>query len=119
MNKVIVTNAVLAGFNKRISHIVTANKGIYSLSMVMHVLAICLLCYMSSWQLVSVTGSVLFHLGMAWIDAVIVASMLGFIYLPIILIWAFSRANVLITWINTAIFAGGSVLAAWLAGAWV
>jgi hypothetical protein len=115
----VVKGSVLTDLNNRVNHTMAVYKWLYSISMVVHSIVICLLCYISSSQLVNITGAVLFHLGMTWTDAVVVASMTGFIYLPVILMWAFSRGNTLLTWVNVICFTGITFVAAWLTGALV
>lgn len=94
-----------------------ANRWLFTTGMVAHSIAICLLCYLSSTQLVNITGALLYHMGMAWSDAVVVTSMLGFIYLMLILLWAFSRNGVLRTLLNVSSLTGFSLFMAWIIGA--
>ncbi|MCB2383314.1 hypothetical protein KV201_14140 [Shewanella sp. SR1] len=93
------------------------SKWLFTTGMVAHSIAICLLCYLSSGQLVNTTGALLYHMGMPWTDAVVVTSMLGFIYLVLILLWAFSRNGVLRTWLNVSSLMGFSIFMAWIIGA--
>tara|TARA_R110002033_G_scaffold122627_1_gene165217 strand:- start:7053 stop:7400 length:348 start_codon:yes stop_codon:yes gene_type:complete len=93
------------------------NKWLFTTGMAAHSIAICLLCYLSSAQLVNTTGALLYHMGMQWTDAVVVTSMLGFIYLVLILLWAFSRNGVPQTWLNVTSLTGLSIFMAWIAGA--
>lgn len=93
------------------------SKWLFTTGMVAHSIAICLLCYLSSGQLVNTTGALLYHMGMQWTDAVVVTSMLGFIYLVLILLWAFSRNGVLRTWLNVSSLTGFSIFMAWIIGA--
>ncbi|MFT3757598.1 hypothetical protein [Thauera sp.] len=85
-------------------------------AMTAHAVAICLLAYVASARLADLTGVLLHRLGMAWTDAVLNASMLGFLYLLIILLWAFSRRSVLRTWLGAGGLAAAAVLAAWMLG---
>jgi len=82
--------------------------------MTVHAVALCLLCYVASARLVDVTGVLLSHAGMGWIDAVFVASMIGFLYLMVILLWAFSRRGVVRAWLNVGMLTALAVCAAWL-----
>jgi len=82
--------------------------------MTVHAAALCLLCYVASARLVDVTGALLSRAGMGWIDAVFVASMVGFLYLLVILLWAFSRRGVVCAWINVGTLTALAVCAAWL-----
>jgi len=80
----------------------------------LHVVALCLLCYVASSYLVDVTGVLLSRLGMNWIDAVFVASMMGFLYGLVILLWAFSRRGVGRAWLNLGILTALAIGAACL-----
>ncbi|MFT3720535.1 hypothetical protein [Pseudorhodoferax sp.] len=81
-----------------------------------HAVAICLLAYLASARLVDVTGIVLRRAGMTFPDAVMAASMAGFLYLLLILLWAFSRRGVLRTWLCAGGLAGLALLGAWMLG---
>ena len=59
-----------------------------------HAVAICLLSYFVSVRLVDATGVLLYRMGLVWFDAAIAASMAGFVYWLVILLWAFSRRGV-------------------------
>jgi len=85
-----------------------------AVGMSLHVVALCVLCYIVSAHLVDLTGVLLSRIGMNWIDAVFVASMLGFLYWLIILLWAFSRRGVVRAWLNV-----GGLTTLTLAGAWL
>lgn len=84
--------------------------------MTAHAAAICLLAYYACLRLVDATGIVLYRMGMVWFDAVVSASMAGFVYLLIILLWAFSRRGVWRQWTAMAVLAALAVAAAWLLG---
>ncbi|GAA5232545.1 hypothetical protein FOZ76_00635 [Verticiella sediminum] len=81
-----------------------------------HVVAVCLLAYLASARLVDATGVLLHRMGMTQGDAVVTASMAGFLYLWAMLMWAFSRRSVLRTWLCVGSLAGLAVLAAWMLG---
>lgn len=82
--------------------------------MTAHAVALCLLCYAASVYLVDVTGILMSRAGMWWIDAVFAASMLGFLYLLVILLWAFSRRGVLRAWLSVGALTALAACAAWL-----
>ena len=84
--------------------------------MTVHAVAICLLAYVASARLADATGVLLHRVGMAWTDAVLNASMLGFVYMLVILLWAFARRSVLRTWLGAGGLAAAAVLAAWMLG---
>lgn len=66
----------------------------------MHIIAICALAYVASALLVDITGVLLYQMGMSKADAVVTASMTGFIYLLLMLLWSFTRLNFIRTWLN-------------------
>ncbi|WP_341645516.1 hypothetical protein [Thauera sp. SDU_THAU2] len=82
--------------------------------MTVHAVAICLLAYVASARLTDATGVLLHRAGMAWTDAVLSASMAGFLYLLIVLLWAFSRRGVLRTWVSVGGLSAAAVLVMWM-----
>jgi len=79
-----------------------------------HAVAICLLSYLASARLINMTGVLLRRAGMTFPDAVLAASMAGFLYLLLILLWAFSRRGVLRTWLSVGALTALALLGAWL-----
>ncbi|MFT3799684.1 MAG: hypothetical protein QM766_00560 [Burkholderiaceae bacterium] len=82
----------------------------------LHAVAICLLSYLASARLIDVTGMLLRRAGMTFPDAVMAASMAGFLYLLLILLWVFSRRGLLRTWLCAGGLAGMALLATWMLG---
>lgn len=87
----------------------SAMVGLGKAALVLHVLAICLLAYFASAWLVDATAVILVLAGAAKPDGVLIASMAGFVYLCLILLWAFSQRSIQRTWI----YVGGLALLAW------
>ncbi|MHC8339232.1 hypothetical protein [Pseudomonas sp. HLT2-19-2] len=73
-----------------------------------HVIGICTLAYFASAQLVGLSGRLAWWAGMSRGDAVMLAIILGFVYLLLLLLWAFSRERRLHAWL---LLGGLSVLA--------
>lgn len=65
----------------------------------LHVVGICALAYFASVQLVSLSGLLAWWVGMSRGDAVMLAIMLGFVYLLLLLLWAFSRERRRSAWL--------------------
>lgn len=86
------------------------------LGLVAHAIAICLLAYLASSRLVDVTGVLLHRMGMKDTDAVMAASMAGFLYLWVILMWAFAQRSIARAWLSVGGLAGAAMAAAWMAG---
>ena len=74
-----------------------------------HVVGLCALAYFASAQLVGLSGLLAWWAGMRQGDAVMLAIMLGFIYLLVLLLWAFSRERRRNAWL----LLGGLSLLAW------
>jgi hypothetical protein len=89
---------------------VQARKTLRVVGLTCHVAAICVLAYDTSARLVDLTGVCLYQLGLAWSDAVVVTSMLGFLFLLAILLWAFSRRSILRTWLHVGALAAVTLL---------
>ncbi len=86
-----------------------------ALGTVLYVLAVCVLAYLASAELLALTSLLAYGAGMARADAVMLAAMLGFGYLWLILHWAFSRPRVAGTWMALAALTAASMLAVrWL-----
>lgn len=84
--------------------------------LVVHVVAVCLLAYFASVRLVQAAGVLLYRAGMAWPDATVVASMMGFPLMLLALLWLFSRRSVARTWLSVGVLAGLSMFATWMTG---
>lgn len=89
---------------------------LHAAGMTAHAVAICVLAYYACLRLVDASGIVLYHMGMVWFDAAVTASMAGFVYLLIILLWVFSRRGVWRQWMAMAVLTALAVAAAWLLG---
>ncbi|MBN9426723.1 MAG: iron transporter [Burkholderiales bacterium] len=76
-----------------------------------HVVAACGVSYFASTQLVTLTGLLAYAAGMARADAVMLSAMLGFLYLWLILMWAFSRRRAAQTWLLLGVLSVASLLA--------
>ena len=74
-----------------------------------HVVGLCALAYFTSAQLVGLSGLLAWWAGMSQGDAVMLALMLGFIYLLVLLLWGFSRERRRNAWL----LLGGLSLLAW------
>lgn len=84
---------------------------------IIHIIAICALAYIASALLVDITGVLLYQMGMSKADAVVTASMSGFIYLLLMLLWSFTRLNFVRTWLNIVCLLLLIHLVAWATGA--
>ena len=76
----------------------TATTPLRRAALALHVVSACGLAYYASATLVTLTSQLAHRAGMARADAVMLAAMLGFVYLWLILLWAFSRQRVRGTW---------------------
>lgn len=74
-----------------------------------HVVGLCALAYFASAQLVGLSGLLAWWAGMTQGDAVMLAIMLGFIYLLLLLLWGFSRERRRNAWL----LLGGLSLLTW------
>ena len=96
-----------------------AERGIPGLApavLTAHVVTLCGLAYFASARLVDATGMLLHRVGMARADAVVAASMAGFLYLLFTLIWAFSRRSLLRQWLSVGGLTGLALLMVWMIG---
>ena len=89
-----------------------ASRALGRLLQIVHVVALCVLAYVASARLVDLTGMLVHRAGMAWADAVLIASMAGFLVMLLILLWAFSRRSALHGWLGVGGLAGLAALAA-------
>ncbi|MFT3811942.1 MAG: hypothetical protein QM740_01060 [Acidovorax sp.] len=95
----------------------SASAAVARAGWVAHAIGICLLAYQASAWLVEASGMLLHRLGMAQADAVMAASMAGFVYLWAMALWAFSRHGAMRAWLCMAGLAGLAFLATWMMGA--
>lgn len=82
----------------------------------LRVVAACALAYFSSARLVALTSQLAHRIGMTRADAVMLAVMLGFGYLWLILIWAFSRERIIGTWVFLGVLTMLAALASTMMG---